>query len=210
MNGNTHVRQRLPAEVRVRQILDAALAEFSARGFINTRIDDIAARAGLSKGGVYTHFQSKKEVFEALLERLRSVSISVLDEHSSLEGEITIERVVGLLAGEFYTLAVSEPIVAMLRLLVAESLHMPHCIGKWQGSTEKAYVGAIGKILAKGIQQGHLRTSVATRTPQLLMAPVAHMFLREAIRTVPTTPRELKQHRETYRQFLVDILTPRA
>ena len=53
--------------MRVGQILDAALQEFSAAGYAGARMDDIAARAGLSKGGLYAHFASKEEVFEALL-----------------------------------------------------------------------------------------------------------------------------------------------
>ena len=54
---------------RVGQILDAALQEFSAAGYTGARMDDIALRAGLSKGGLYAHFASKEEVFEALLAR---------------------------------------------------------------------------------------------------------------------------------------------
>ena len=63
------LRQRLPPEVRVLQILDAALVEFSERGFAAARMDDIARRCGLSKGGLYAHFAGKEEVFEALLTR---------------------------------------------------------------------------------------------------------------------------------------------
>ncbi|WZB73785.1 helix-turn-helix domain-containing protein [Achromobacter insuavis] len=58
--------------MRVGQILDAALQEFSAAGYAGARMDDIAARAGLSKGGLYAHFASKEEVFEALLARYLS------------------------------------------------------------------------------------------------------------------------------------------
>ena len=63
-------RQRLAPEVRVPQILDAALVEFSERGFNAARMDDIASRCGLSKGGLYAHFQGKEEIFKALLARL--------------------------------------------------------------------------------------------------------------------------------------------
>ena len=55
--------------MRVQQILDAALVEFAERGFTAARMDDIAARCGLSKGGLYAHFQSKDGIFEALLAR---------------------------------------------------------------------------------------------------------------------------------------------
>lgn len=46
-------RRRLAPQVRVAQILDAALVEFSERGFAATTMDDIGRRCGLSKGGLY-------------------------------------------------------------------------------------------------------------------------------------------------------------
>ncbi len=56
-------RQRLPAEVRVQHILDAALAEFSRQGYNAARMEDIARSAGLSKGGLYAHFPSKSRCY---------------------------------------------------------------------------------------------------------------------------------------------------
>ena len=62
-------RLRLAPEARVPLILDAALEEFSRRGFSAARMDDIAQRCGLSKGGLYAHFDSKDAIFKALLDR---------------------------------------------------------------------------------------------------------------------------------------------
>ena len=62
-------RLRLAPEARVPLILDAALQEFSRRGFSAARMDDIAQRCGLSKGGLYAHFDSKDAIFKALLDR---------------------------------------------------------------------------------------------------------------------------------------------
>ena len=45
------------------------MLEFDARGFLSTRIDDIAQRAGLSKGAVYLYFESKEALLYALIER---------------------------------------------------------------------------------------------------------------------------------------------
>ena len=73
--------------MRVGQILDAALQEFSAAGYAGARMDDIAARAGLSKGGLYAHFASKEEVFEALLARY--LSPPRLDARALVEGSAT-------------------------------------------------------------------------------------------------------------------------
>jgi AcrR family transcriptional regulator len=49
-------------------VLDAAEAEFSERGFAAARIDDIAARAGMAKSHVYYHFTGKQEIFDALVD----------------------------------------------------------------------------------------------------------------------------------------------
>ncbi len=58
---------RRRAEARPDELLDAALDEFIARGFDAARVEDIAKRAGLSKGAVYLYFKSKEEVLRALI-----------------------------------------------------------------------------------------------------------------------------------------------
>lgn len=55
-----------PADERRAMILTAARTCFLRNGYAQTRMDEIAREAGLSKGGVYFHFQSKDEIFEAL------------------------------------------------------------------------------------------------------------------------------------------------
>jgi AcrR family transcriptional regulator len=71
----TAVRQRAAAPARRRDgpraraaLLDAAAAVFAERGFADASVDDIAARAGYSKGALYWHFESKDELFLALVE----------------------------------------------------------------------------------------------------------------------------------------------
>lgn len=65
-------------------MLDAAEAEFAARGFAGARIDEIAARAGMAKSHVYYHFAGKQQIFDALvatrLEELLRDKQALLDE----------------------------------------------------------------------------------------------------------------------------------
>jgi AcrR family transcriptional regulator len=51
-------------------LLEAARAEFTAHGLAGARVEDVARRAGLSKGAFYLHFRSKEEAFEELVRRL--------------------------------------------------------------------------------------------------------------------------------------------
>lgn len=57
-------------EARKNQIRQAALVCFVRSGYHQTSVDDISQEAGLSKGSIYTHFESKKALFLALLEQL--------------------------------------------------------------------------------------------------------------------------------------------
>jgi AcrR family transcriptional regulator len=51
-----------PKDKRINDILDAAIQEFVDKGYENTSMESIAARAGLTKGGLYYHFNSKDDI----------------------------------------------------------------------------------------------------------------------------------------------------
>lgn len=61
-------RRRLSAEARREVILDAALDAFADGGFHETSLDLVASRAGISKALIYEHFESKRELHQALLQ----------------------------------------------------------------------------------------------------------------------------------------------
>src|SRR5262249_21205413 len=59
-------RRRMP-EARPADILRAALDAFVENGFAATRLEDIAERAGVSKGTLYLYFESKEALFKAVI-----------------------------------------------------------------------------------------------------------------------------------------------
>jgi AcrR family transcriptional regulator len=61
--------EKKPQEQRIQEILDAALTCFAAKGYDKTTMDDIVDEAGLTKGGIYWYFKSKRDIFLALLDR---------------------------------------------------------------------------------------------------------------------------------------------
>jgi AcrR family transcriptional regulator len=65
------VQRRLPTEERRAVIVDAAGRLFGEHGYDATRLDDVAAAAGVTKPILYRHFDSKKALYLALLERHR-------------------------------------------------------------------------------------------------------------------------------------------
>ena len=69
---------RLPAPARRRQLLEAALDAFSARGFHRTSMDDVAAAAGVTKPVLYQHFGSKRALYAELLDAVGSQLMGVI------------------------------------------------------------------------------------------------------------------------------------
>jgi AcrR family transcriptional regulator len=65
-------RQRLPVAERRALIIEAAGQLFGERGYDATRLDEIAAAAGVTKPILYRHFESKRDLYLALLERHRA------------------------------------------------------------------------------------------------------------------------------------------
>src|SRR5689334_25392266 len=75
--------RRLPEE-RPRQILEAALAVFGERGLAGARLEDIAKRAGVSKGTIYLYFPNKEELFRSMI---RQTVIAAIEQ-----GERELDR----------------------------------------------------------------------------------------------------------------------
>ena len=71
-NAAPNVRQgprwKRRKDARPQEVIDAALALFAEFGYAQTRLDDVAARAGISKGTVYLYFASKQDLFEAVVQ----------------------------------------------------------------------------------------------------------------------------------------------
>jgi len=68
--GARPARRRLSSQARREKLLEAALHEFSGRGYYLTQMEHVATRAGVSKALVYQHFPSKEELFAAVTEQV--------------------------------------------------------------------------------------------------------------------------------------------
>lgn len=73
-------RRRVSRAERERQILDAAVAVFAARGYANASMDAVAERVGVTKPVLYTHFGSKEGLLLACVARARTELLDVTSE----------------------------------------------------------------------------------------------------------------------------------
>jgi AcrR family transcriptional regulator len=74
--------QQQRSETTTGQLLDAAAELFGADGYAATHLDDVVSRAGVTKGALYHHFASKRELFEAVFEReQRKIAVAASEAH---------------------------------------------------------------------------------------------------------------------------------
>lgn len=198
-------RRRLPPAVRVGQILDAALQEFSQAGYTGARMDDIALRAGLSKGGLYAHFASKEAVFEALL--ARHPSPSRLDVEALLDGVETTRQLAERIAEHLSLRLVNPAMVSTMRLLLAESGRVPHLAARWRQEIADTHQADVARLLASARGRGLCRDGVALDHPWLLLAPVVHTIVMSAL-LGPDERLGLPERRKAHAALIFELLVP--
>lgn len=198
------LRRRLPPEVRVRQILDAALQEFSVSGYANTRMDDIAQRAQISKGGLYGHFVSKEEVLAALLDHgLRPIPIE--PEHL-MDGVASARELAERLVDHLHRILSQAELLTAFRLLLAESQRVPELIARWQQDAI-GQEASLKRLLALAAERGLCRPAAVNKHPWLLLSPVVHAILISILAGKPPEPLR-RQWREGHIELVCALLEP--
>ena len=87
MSSTTGPTRQRRKETRPQELLDAALALFVEKGFAATRAEEVAQRAGVSKGTLYLYYPSKEELFKAVIRQNLSNTIAQgLDRVAAFEG----------------------------------------------------------------------------------------------------------------------------
>ncbi|MBV2185718.1 MAG: TetR/AcrR family transcriptional regulator [Rhizobium sp.] len=165
------IRKRRDPEERRAEILAAAFALFSERGFAATRIEDVAARAGIAKGTVYLHFPDKQALFTSLASGMASpilASMEAMAANDAIPGRVMI-------AG-LYALAQKEILGTdrrhMLRLLLSEGQFFPVVAEFYHRNVLTVGLRLLRQVLERAAARGELRNPGIAAMPQLVFAPV--------------------------------------
>lgn len=172
-------RVRLSPAERIPAVLDVALQEFAQQGFMAARMEDIATRAGLSKGGLYAHFSSKEALFGELLRR--ELSAPAMDVEAILDHAGTLPEVVDQLVALLGQYLLRPSSLTMLRLLLAEGHRVPEITRQWSEQTIDATVAGVRALLERCLAQGLCRDSVLCRNPQLVLSPFIHAMVQQLV-----------------------------
>jgi len=157
-------------EARPAEIVAAALQLFADRGFAATRLEDVATIAGVSKGTVYLYFESKEQLFEAVVREAIAPNIDRAEALvDTFEGP-TAELIRALF--EFMAGVLETPLTGVMKLLVAESGNFPQLARLYADLVLRRVFGLLRRILERGVARGELRPLDLDTAVPLVIAPV--------------------------------------
>ncbi len=164
-------RFRRRKEERPQEITEAALAAFAEQGYAATRVDDVAKRAGVSKGLLYLYFKTKEELFKAVVRSLVVPKIDALT--ASIDtSELSAEEFLRGPFLEFVKKMPGSPVSVVIRLLIAEGPKHPDLVQFYWDNVVSRGLATITELLERGVSNGEFRRSAVNELPHLLVMPV--------------------------------------
>lgn len=158
-------------EERPQEITEAAFQAFAEKGYAATRVEEVAQRAGVSKGLLYLYFKTKEELFKAVI---KSVVIRRVDALvAALEKtELSSEDFLRGPLLEFMKSVPGSPVAVVIRLMISEGHRHPDLVDYYWENVVSKGLAAISRFIDRGVQRGEFRATAVSELPQLLLAPV--------------------------------------
>jgi AcrR family transcriptional regulator len=193
-------------DARPAELLAAALDTFAAKGFAATRMEDIAARAGVAKGTVYLYYPSKEAIFEALVREAILPNIARLEAlvEAAPPGAASAAAQLRLLIGAMGEVLGNPRIVAIPKLVLAEAGNFPELARFYRREVAERGLRLIEGILRRGVAAGEFRPLPDPRVAaRLFISPVLVTALWQTTfaphEDAPIPPAAvLAQHAETF------------
>lgn len=163
-------------ESRPREVIDAALSLFGEFGFAQTRLDDVAAKAGISKGTIYLYFSSKQDLFEAViheravpwLEGIAQLQVNDSDSTQKVLGDFLRWGWDQFLESRLYLIA---------KIVLAESNNFPHLAEVYLREVMGPAHQHLVKVLERGQERGEVTGTISRERVKVLLSPLSWLSL---------------------------------
>ena len=176
INSALHAKRERRKEARPGELLDAALELFVEKGFAATRAEEVAARAGVSKGTLFLYFQSKEDLFKAVVRANLSDRIKQwADGFDAFEGT-TAEMVKDCMHFWWAHEGVS-PASGIAKLMMSEAANFPDLAVFYQREVTEPGHALIRRILQRGVARKEFRAMDLDYAVYSVVAPMIYLLL---------------------------------
>ncbi len=184
------VRQRRK-QARPQELLDAAIELFAEKGFAAARTEEVAARAGVSKGTLYLYYPSKEELFKAVVRNKLSSLIAEGEELAAGFAGPSAELLEQLMLTWWQRVGATDA-SSIHKIILSEVRNFPEIA---QFYTDEVIVPAerlFGGVIRRGVARGEFRALPARETAHALLAPMIFLAMhRHSLGACPVQGRAI-------------------
>ncbi|MDR7050153.1 AcrR family transcriptional regulator [Duganella sp. 3397] len=163
-------------DARPQELLAAALDQFVERGYAATRLEDVAKRAGVSKGTLYLYFTNKEELFKAVV---RGTIVEVIGEAEQDAADFAGHSadLMRELLLRWWNQCCATPLAGITKLMFAEGNNFPELAHFYNEEVVARGTGVIRSVLVRGIARGEFRAVDPDVMTPVLVAPVMMLLM---------------------------------
>jgi TetR/AcrR family transcriptional regulator len=165
-------------EARPQELLEAALELFVERGFAATRAEDVAARAGVSKGTLYLYYPSKEEL---LKEVIRAHVINQIAEGEDLISrfEGTTIELLALVLRLWWERIGETRASGIIKLMTSEVRNFPEVAQFYVDEVIAPSNRLLAQVIERGVDRGEFRAIDVAETVHALVGPLVFLVLNK-------------------------------
>lgn len=201
-------------DARPGEILSAALDVFAERGFAAAKLDEVAARAGVSKGTLYLYFPSKEELFRSVVRGLFLPNVAAAERRIAEHTGSAAELLRGLVL-TFGRVIAESKLGAIPKLVAAEAANFPDLAKFYYEEVIKRGMRAMSVLLQRGVDAGEFRPVPVEQFLPMMFGPLLVLVIwKHSLERagVPPLPAEavLTRHAESLlRALATEHMPPR-
>ncbi len=163
-------------DARPAEIVEAALDAFAERGFAATRLEDVAERAGLSKGTLYLYFANKEELFKAVIQQALVPNLTLAEARIASSTGTTRELLMEVVGG-FLDAVAGSKVSAIPKLIIGEANNFPEVTEFYAREVAGRGMRIVAAILQRGIDRGEVRPLDPTLAAPIIAGPLLLLVL---------------------------------
>ena len=165
-------RRRRKAE-RPQEILEAAFAEFSRNGYAVTTLDQIAERAGVTKGTIYVYFENKEHLFISMVREITKAGFDTVHGMFETHEGSTADLLRAQFSFIYQHIVEDRRRREVLRMLIAEAPRFPELADRYHQEILRPCLDMLRQAIRRGMDRGEFRNSAIVDLPQIVIAPIA-------------------------------------
>jgi AcrR family transcriptional regulator len=163
-------------DARPEEIVAAALEVFVERGFAAAKLEDVARRAGVTKGTIYLYFENKEALFKAVI---RETIVPVIAKGEAVAQAFTgsARELFEKLVREYWRLVGETALAGIPKLMMAEAGNFPALARFYYQEVAVRGQRLMASVLERGIKAGEFRPVDLAVASKLAMAPLMHAVI---------------------------------